>query len=351
MADFGASYISQSGIPQSNAVTVGAALDAFGDARTFHSSGLATLAPAGRWNAQGVVAASVLGPTTWLVRWGVGGVASAFGETGTSPTGSGEALARAYVGSTQRGAAIGGGAGGTGHAGEGSPLFQAVGDAWWSFAFERLSIGATFTNTRAAFGDSSRFEQTTGALSYGDVSAAWQHDVGFWAAGVSGGIRAQNTAVRSAKSWGAVDAQVWVGPQVAIVASAGQSLADVVRGVPSARYASIALRMSSAVHAAVGQRRVEPSGPRLSIESADSVVRRIDVRAPSAMTVELMADFTGWEPVALARVGDVWRLERAIAPGLHRVAIRIDGGEWAAPVNLPRVTDDFGGVVALVTVP
>jgi hypothetical protein len=64
-----------------------------------------------------------------------------------------------------------------------------------------------------------------------------------------------------------------------------------------------------------------------------------------------MADFTDWAPIDLTRAGDVWRVELAIAPGLHRVAIRIDGGAWTAPANLPRVTDDLGGVVGLVAVP
>ena len=64
-----------------------------------------------------------------------------------------------------------------------------------------------------------------------------------------------------------------------------------------------------------------------------------------------MGDFTDWNPVALELAADVWRFDRAIAPGLHRIALRIDGGEWSAPVNLPRATDDLGGVVGLITVP
>ena len=48
---------------------------------------------------------------------------------------------------------------------------------------------------------------------------------------------------------------------------------------------------------------------------------------------------------------DVWRLERAVTPGLHRLMIRLDGGEWITPANLPKAKDELGGVVALVTVP
>jgi hypothetical protein len=64
-----------------------------------------------------------------------------------------------------------------------------------------------------------------------------------------------------------------------------------------------------------------------------------------------MADFTDWAVVPLERVGSDWRLARDVPPGLHRVAIRVDGGEWTSPPGLPRATDDLGGVVGLVTVP
>jgi hypothetical protein len=87
------------------------------------------------------------------------------------------------------------------------------------------------------------------------------------------------------------------------------------------------------------------------IERIDDTRRRIEVRGVSASRVEVMGDFTDWNPVMLESTGDAWRLERAISSGLHRIAIRLDGGEWIAPVNLPRATDEFGGVVGLITVP
>ena len=78
---------------------------------------------------------------------------------------------------------------------------------------------------------------------------------------------------------------------------------------------------------------------------------RREHRHERAALVELMADFTGWSVVALQRTGSAWRIERMISPGPHRVAIRIDGGEWIVPANLPRVEDDLGGTVGLITIP
>jgi hypothetical protein len=168
---------------------------------------------------------------------------------------------------------------------------------------------------------------------------------------VTGGVRGQGSAFDHVDSWASVDAEVWIAPRAAIVASAGRTLADVVRGVPSARYLTLAMRISNRPHVTVASHVHEVAGPRLTIASAGASTPSIEIRVATAQRVELMADFTDWSPVELQHEGDVWRIERAIPSGLHRVAIRIDGGEWTAPVNLPRMSDDLGGVVGLVSVP
>jgi hypothetical protein len=77
----------------------------------------------------------------------------------------------------------------------------------------------------------------------------------------------------------------------------------------------------------------------------------VEITVPNATTIELMADFTEWQPITLERAGGVWRVGRAITPGLHRVSLRIDGGEWTAPSNLPRADASAGASFGLVTVP
>jgi hypothetical protein len=39
-----------------------------------------------------------------------------------------------------------------------------------------------------------------------------------------------------------------------------------------------------------------------------------------------------------------------IAPGVHRVNIRVDGGAWRPPPGLSVVRDEFGGEVGLLVV-
>jgi len=70
--------------------------------------------------------------------------------------------------------------------------------------------------------------------------------------------------------------------------------------------------------------------------------------------VEIMADFTDWEPVSLTRTASSereWSVALPLSAGSHRLAVRIDGGGWVVPPNLPRVADEFGGEVGLLTVP
>jgi hypothetical protein len=41
----------------------------------------------------------------------------------------------------------------------------------------------------------------------------------------------------------------------------------------------------------------------------------------------------------------------AMAPGSHRILLRVDGGRWRPAANTPAVDDDLGGRVGLLVVP
>ncbi|MBI3081424.1 MAG: hypothetical protein HYY94_00635 [Gemmatimonadetes bacterium] len=75
-------------------------------------------------------------------------------------------------------------------------------------------------------------------------------------------------------------------------------------------------------------------------------------RVPGAAAVELMADFTDWLPTGLQQVApDVWRVTLPIAPGRHRLNLRVNGGPWGVPAGPTSVADDFQGLVGTVVVP
>jgi hypothetical protein len=64
--------------------------------------------------------------------------------------------------------------------------------------------------------------------------------------------------------------------------------------------------------------------------------------------VELESDVTGWSPVTLGPLGGGrWAAELELAPGIHQLALRVDGGLWLPPPGLPTAPDGFGGTVGV----
>jgi hypothetical protein len=349
----GAARLRQAGIRESNALTLGGTLDGLGQRGAFRSSILAARAEPERWTAQALAVGSFVGPTAAAARWQLDGTLSTFSQTNEHSTSSGELAARARIGTAARGLAFGAGAGATMHADDWSPLSRIQGDAWWSIKAERLIVNIAQTRTRAFFADSSKIETASYTVTYTDVAAGWRHEDGGLSLGLNAGLRNRRGRFTARSNWQTLDAAAWFTPRAAIVLSAGTTLDDVVRGVPRTRFLSVSLRFASQPHASVFEHRASVAGPRVSVEHLDGQMQRLDVAAAEAKsTVELMADFTDWSPVALERVGAVWRLERPISAGAHRLAIRIDGGEWIVPKNLPHVEDELGGpAVGIITIP
>jgi len=94
-----------------------------------------------------------------------------------------------------------------------------------------------------------------------------------------------------------------------------------------------------------------PEQTALRIGPSRITGREILLRVPGARTVELAGDFTDWRPVELAPApGSEWRVVLPIVPGLHRLAVRIDGQAWQAPPGTRRVTSEFGSEVGEVAV-
>lgn len=79
------------------------------------------------------------------------------------------------------------------------------------------------------------------------------------------------------------------------------------------------------------------------------VVLLID--APRAESVELMGDATAWTVTQMRRhPSGRWRAELKLAPGMHRVIVRSDGGKWVAPPGLPVGNDDYGTPVGMILI-
>jgi len=345
-ADVGASRLRRPDVPESGALTLGLTAAGGSEYGWLRSSVLAVGANSQQSTLQGVISgAAVQSPTRW-VRGEIGGFISGFTESGYSLTLSGEIMPRLRVGNALRGGALGVGIGGMQHEMKTAGIKHAAAEVWWGFADEQFASSLSFVKTTGTFvGD----QLPNAAPSYYDLTGAWRHDRSGISIGLNGAYR-YGTRSTNAGSSGSADAALWVFPQTALVLSVGRSLDDPVRGVPRTTFASIGLRVTGAVHEAIGRRRTV-KGATVSVQRVDGSSRRFEIRGVNASRVEVMGDFTGWTPVSLERVGETWRFEKPASPGLHRIAIRIDGGEWISPANLPSTTDDLGGVVGLITVP
>jgi hypothetical protein len=161
--------------------------------------------------------------------------------------------------------------------------------------------------------------------------------------------------------WVSVGATFPINQRLLATASVGNYPTDLLQQLPGARFIALSVRLPSRTRF---QRRDDPvvvraqpndatGGIVLRTAAVDSSrsAQVVRVRAPALERVELMADFTDWEPVSLVRTpAGVWEITLPIQAGSHRLNVRLDGGDWVVPSNLARVTDEFGSIVGLLLV-
>jgi len=144
--------------------------------------------------------------------------------------------------------------------------------------------------------------------------------------------------------------------RLALTVNAGKQLAEWLTGVPSAHVLGVSGRVTLR---GASPRRVAPSRSAAVSPFATDIQRpatggatvRIRVDAPANALVELSGTFNEWAVVTVSRVGTLFEQVLQLPPGTHRIAVRINGGEWKSPAGLARVKDDLGGEAGLVVVP
>jgi AMP-activated protein kinase-like protein len=202
-------------------------------------------------------------------------------------------------------------------------------------------------------------------LTDNEVEASWAR--GRATFGLSSGIRV-GQALRGTTAWTALNVTFPIKGRYLTTASIGSYPADLMQTLPGGRFFSITVRLPSR-EVARSREGTRPSillgaGGDPSRDAAGNLVffydtpktttdlRVVRLRAPGALRVEIMGDFTGWEPVTMVRerTGE-WVTTVHFPAGAHRVNVRIDGGAWQVPANLARVTDEFNGVVGVFIVP
>jgi hypothetical protein len=150
-----------------------------------------------------------------------------------------------------------------------------------------------------------------------------------------------------------VSAMRSLGPQLGLLMAAGRAGSDPVTALPGSRYLVAGLRLTLGAGSSLPRVELPSAGPtaRFRIGPSHLTGREIRLNAPGAQRVDLAGDFTDWRPVALEpAAGGDWRVVLPIAPGLHRLAIRVDGGDWQAPPDTRAVTSEFGTRIGEVVI-
>jgi hypothetical protein len=150
------------------------------------------------------------------------------------------------------------------------------------------------------------------------------------------------TLVRRVARWAVRPRTVRVSPLHAAAAlAAAVLLAVALRGTPRAPVQVAARPNVQAIPAAAAAR-------------SSQLVQFVLV-APAARQVSLVGDFNDWQvgsaPLRAVPAAGVWTIEVPLAPGRHRYAFVVDGGQWLPDPAAPRAAgDDFGTPSSVVTV-
>lgn len=160
-------------------------------------------------------------------------------------------------------------------------------------------------------------------------------------------------ATPESREWASGQVAVWISPQIAAVAGGGREPAQPTRGLPARSFGSLGLMLA---YWPIPRGVVPVETPATLVQAfemrpAGTEVQRITARIGGVESVEVMGDFSDWEPMPLIRRGrDAWELLVPMSPGVHQINMRIDRGVWIAPPGMPARKDGFNGEVGIVVV-
>jgi hypothetical protein len=201
-----------------------------------------------------------------------------------------------------------------------------------------LSDTSTSSDTRWSQLDA-RFDWSAGRLAL----------TGTWSASFSATARRDSAGTRAMR-WGRVNASYQLNHRLGLIAGVGTSPA--ATSSRAKRFATLGVRIAPAMFAREPLAApVRPSAASFSVKPIEPGIYKVVLRVPVARSVELSGDFNRWSAVAMTQTAaGVWEATIALAPGTHRVNVRIDGDAWTAPPGLPAVNDEFSGRVGILVI-
>lgn len=336
----------------------------------FLASGAAAVTPAARWDQpqgwltarasylrfesghhslQGLVTGSLFTPLTprWRGEFGFTAGGSRYAEFASFWHAVAEA--RLHVLSGARGAWVGGTAGRTSYGRAPRPVGGAGLGAWT----QRPGVTIFASASRLFIGDTAYTDLESSARARrGPLTFEAAIGARVWSRGGGRGV------------YGEASATYALGERTALIVSGGRYPTDAISGSIAGRYLTAGLRLQSAPRRPFvardppaytphgGSNGYAAAAPELRVERAAPDAVRLIVQAPLAGAVEIVGDFTDWQPVALQRGADgSWEIVLALSSGLHRIDVRIDGGAWLVPAGTTPMADDFDGAIGIFVVP
>jgi hypothetical protein len=162
-----------------------------------------------------------------------------------------------------------------------------------------------------------------------------------------------------------LSALITLSQRITVALSAGRYPSDPVRGVLAANYANVGLRLNlfgspvitvptitAAMVRAAGELAASEHASQAVLEVATSrTASTFRVHVPGE-SVEIMGDFTDWQPAALSRTGaETWEIQLPVGSGVHRLNVRVDGGRWLVPRGTRLEQTEFGAAAGVVVIP
>ena len=189
---------------------------------------------------------------------------------------------------------------------------------------------------------------------FSDVEGALEWSVGPIEVAAQGGYRIGGSydVTPESRRWAAATATYWLSGQLAAVVGGGRQPANPARGLPARSYANLGVMLA---YWPIPKRRVPVSSSAsvvaFDVRDAGSSQQTLVVRVGGVERVEVMGDFTAWEPKLLTRIGrDRWEITLPITPGIHQVNLRVDNGRWRPPPGTPTMRDGYAGEVGILVV-
>lgn len=347
--DAGVTRIGYNDLPGITAYSLSPALQFFRPNASLLANGVFSYFNGGGWTLQGATAGSIFVPRWSHVQVELGGSLSGSVDGEGNKTADLLAQPRIHWGGARRGLWLGGGLG----RGWDGTTWQTVGlveAAGWARLKDLTMVVGASPNW---VGSDLRYFDT-------QATARLVHDR--LELGAYGGVRAWfKPEGTGPTAWGGATAAYWLNRRLAIVAGGGSYPDDFAQGFPGASYLSLTVRIAtrrpptpSGVEAPeyrLLQPLARPLVPAFQVTTIHDTTRLVRLRAPGAGSVEIMGDFTDWEPVLLQKSGhDEWKVAIPIPSGTHRINLRVDQGSWGVPPGMPVLDDDFGGVVGVLVV-